>query len=32
MVSKLTGIEFKENQMSIETVTKQAFEAVEKGD
>jgi hypothetical protein len=32
IVSKLTGIEFQENRMSIETVTKDAFEAVEKGD
>jgi hypothetical protein len=32
LVSKLTGIEFKENKMSIERVTKDAFEAVKKGD
>jgi hypothetical protein len=32
IVSKVTGIEFQEKRLSIETVTKEAFEAVEKGD
>jgi NmrA-like family len=32
LASKLTGIEFKEKHLSIETITREAFEAVEKGD
>lgn len=32
LASKLTGIEFKENHLSIEKITKEAFEAYGKGD